>query len=138
MSATLRMLNVQFGSLAISLVVNLAEVRAVAHDAQRHADESERGCAWFQMPTERFVWRGQRHMRVNPSVDDIAIHADYIRWLSWILHERILGRKIPVADLVDVVTPNGPNRAKNNRVANLLLLDHLLHAGKQIGVKFEP
>src|SRR5713226_142154 len=90
------------------------------------------------MPTEGFVRRGQRDMSVNPSVNDVAIHADYIRWLSWILHEHVLRRKIPVADLVYMVAVHRPNAGKNDSVANLLVLDHLLHPGEQIGVELEP
>src|SRR5258708_23609508 len=90
------------------------------------------------MSAESFVWRGQRHMRVNPSVYDVAIHADYIRWLSGIFHEHILRWKIAVADLVYLVAAHRTNPAENDGVANLLLLDHLLHSGEQIGVELEP
>src|SRR5207253_6818904 len=115
----------------------LAEIQAVAHNSQCDSDESEHGGARLQMTAEGFVRCGHRHVRVNPSIQDVAVHTDHVRWFRGILDEHVFRWEIPVTHLMDMVAAYRPDSRKNNGVTNLLLLHHLFHSGEQIGVELE-
>src|SRR5215510_11666597 len=109
---------------AIRLVVYAAQIRPVIQDAQRDDGKREDVRSRFQMASKSSVGSGQRHMRVNLAVDDVAVHADQVGGLGRVLDEHILGWKVAIAHLVYVVTADRPRAGKNYRVADLLLLHH--------------
>ena len=93
--------------------------------------------ARLQVPAKRMIRSRKGHMRVDLPVDHIPIHRNQIGRRGGILHEPVLRRQRPVADLMDMVAPQLTRGGKDHRIANLLLANHLLEPGEQVGVELK-
>ena len=89
------------------------------------------------MTGDGFLRCSQRYVRMNSAVDDVSIHADQIRRLSWIAHESIVRGHGTVGHLVYLVAAYRAHSAQDDAILDVLLLHHLLHAGEQIRLVFE-
>src|SRR5712691_7098919 len=121
----------------IRLIVHSAQIGSIIQNAQRDDGKREDVRSRFEMASKRPVGSRQRHMRMDLAIDDIAVHADQVRGLRRVLDEHVLGWKVPIADLVYVVSADRTGAGKNHGVADLLLLHHLFHAGEQVHIVFE-
>src|SRR5262249_22110423 len=90
-----------------------------------------------EVSTESFVWRRQCDVRMHAAVDHVAAHAKDVGRCGWVFHVDVFYRQIAARDLMHLMVPHRPDRGQNDRVTDLLLLDHLLQAREQIGVVLE-
>jgi hypothetical protein len=98
------------GALAISLVVDLAQVHVVVQHAQRNDRKRKHIRFRFEMAAKRMAPVRQRHMGMNPPADHVAVHADDVRRIRGVFRKDILRRKVPVAHRVNVIIADRARR----------------------------
>jgi len=76
-------------------------------------------------------------VRVNSAVDHDSAHANDISRRGRIFNEDVLRRKVAIPDLVDLVISHRSETRKDERVPNLLLLNHFVYLSEQVGVVFD-